>query len=401
MSDRPPRPAGPARLVLFWGLLLALLVLVLEGVAFLTGLLVPDLYDHRAAVLSRIGPEVTARAARVDPVLGWEPQPGTIRRAGDCRGREVSYTVAADGARDYPGYRPAAATILVGGDSYAFGDEAQDARAFPAILAGLTGKTVANLGVRGYGPVQALLRLERHVERYPAARTVVLGIMYENVHRMVNSYRPVLYDQADPLAFLPHMRDGRLRPHPGRQALADEARLRASIEAAFDDDFWAKPRRGFPYLVSMIEGLSSRYFILRTVQRKLSRTGRARRPEYGMSYASPEIQANLIGLLDRFANLAAGRGLEAVALFMPRNRFDTTSVQDLLAATGERFPPGVAVVDLGAGDVDWARYNLVNPADGNTCHPSSYGYGEIARHLAGALRRDGVRSGTARARPGT
>ncbi len=383
MSDRPPHPAGPARLVLFWGLLLTVLALVLEGVAFLTGLLAPDLYDHRAAVLARVDADVTAEAARVDPVLGWEPQPGTVRREPDCLGREVTYTAAADGARDYPGYRPAAATIVVAGDSYAFGDEAQDAAAFPALLAGLTGETVANLGVGGYGPVQALLRLERHIERYPAARTVVLGIMYENVHRMVNSYRPVLYDKADPLAFLPFMRDGRLQPHPGRQALADEGRLRAAIEAAFDDDFWAKPRRGFPYLVSLIEGLSSRYFVLRTVQRNLSQIGQA---EYRMSYDSPEIQANLFGLLDRFADLAAGRGLEAFVLFMPRNRFDTTSVQDLLAARGDRFPSGVAVVDLGAGDVDWARYNLVNPADGNICHPSSYGYGEIARHLAGALR---------------
>jgi hypothetical protein len=383
MSVRPARRTGPARLVLFWGLLLTVLALVLEGVAFLTGLLAPDLYDHRAAVLARIDADVMAEAAKVDPELGWEPQPGTVRREADCLGREVTYTAAADGARDYPGYRPAAATILVAGDSYAFGDEAQDAVAFPALLAGLTGETVANLGVGGYGPVQALLRLERHVEGYPAARTVVFGIMYENVHRMVNSYRPVLYDKADPLAFLPFMRDGRLRPHPGRQALADEERLRASIEAAFDDDFWAKPRRGFPYVVSLIEGLSSRYFVLRTVQRNLSRIGQ---PEYRLSYASPEIQAGLFGLLDRFADLAAGRGLDAVVLFMPRNRFDTTSVQDLLAARGDRLPPGMTVVDLGAADVDWARYNLENPADGNVCHPSSYGYGEIARHLAGALR---------------
>lgn len=383
MSERPSPGNGPARLIFFWGLLLAVIVLVLEGVAFLTGLLTPDLYDHRDDVLARVDADLLAQSARVDPVLGWEPEPGTVRREADCLGRDVAYSTAADGARDYPGYRPAAATLIVAGDSYAFGDEADDASAFPAVLADLTGETVANLGVGGYGPVQALLRLERHLGQYPAARTVVLGIMYENVHRMVNSYRPVLYDKADPLAFLPFMRAGRLQPHPGREALADEGRLRAAIEGAFDEDFWAKPRRRFPYAVSLAQGLSSRYFMLRTVQRNLSRIGR---PEYAMSYASPEIQASLLGLLERFADLAAGRGLDAVVLFMPRNRFDTSSVQALLAARGDDFTPGLEVVDLGTAGVDWDRYNLENPADGNVCHPSSYGYREIARSLAAALR---------------
>jgi hypothetical protein len=383
VSDRPSSPAGPARRVLFWGLLLLVVLFLLEGAAFLAGALVPDLYDHRAAVLGRIDDDVLAGAARIDPELGWEPRPGAVRREADCLGREVAYTAAADGARDYPGYRPVAATIVVAGDSYAFGDEAPDAGAFPAVLAGLTGETVANLGVGGYGPVQALLRLERRLDSYPAARAVVLGIMYENVHRMMNGYRPVLYDKADPLAFLPHMRDGRLQPHPGREVLADEASLLAGVEAAFDEDFWAKPRRRFPHTLALARGLSSQYFRLRTLQRTLSKAGW---PEYAMSYASPAIRENLFALLDRYAAMAAARGLAALVLFVPRNRFDTESVQRLLAEEGALFPAGLTVVDLGDGDVDWGQFNLENPADGNVCHPSSYGYRAIAERVAAALR---------------
>jgi hypothetical protein len=383
MPDRDQLPRGPGRRLLLWCVLLAVIALVFEAVAFVTSLLVADLYDHRDVVISRLDAGVLAAAAKVDPVLGWEPVPATTRREATCVGDEIVYSIAADGARDYPGYLPADATIIVVGDSYAFGDEVGDAGAFPAVLAELRDEPVANLGVGGYGPVQALLRLERHIDRYPNARAVVLGIMYENVHRMVNSYRPVLYDKTEPLAFVPYMRDGRVQPHPGRDALLDEASFRALIETAFDTDFWAKPRRRFPYVLALAESLSSNFFLLRTAQRSLSRVGW---PEYGMSFASPVIRENLFGLLDRFAALAAARGLESVVLFMPRNRFDTESVQRLIAARGDRFPAGLRVVDVAAGDTDWSRYNLENPADGNVCHPSEYGYRQIARQLAAALR---------------
>lgn len=382
MSATETGAETPARRALLWGLLLAVVAAVLEGFAYLTGLLTPDLYDHREAVLARVESGTPAVAARVDPVLGWEPAPGAVLDGFTCLGDPLEYTIAADGARGYPGYEPFAAPIVVAGDSYTFGDEAVDAATFPAVLADLTGAPVANLGVGGYGPVQAVLRLERHLDRYPDARVVVLTIMYENVHRMMNGYRPVLYDGADVRAFLPHMKDGRLRPHPGRAVLADEAALVAGIEAAFDRDFWAKPRHRFPYTLALARGLASEYFKLRTVQRKLSNVGR---PEYGMTYETPAIRDNLFALLDRFAAFAAGRGLSPVLLFVPRNRFDTTSVQRLLAEEGGRFPGGLAVADVADGEVDWSRFNLENPADGNVCHPSAYGYRVIAERLAAAL----------------
>ena len=61
-------------------------------------------------------------------------------------------------------------------------------------------------------------------------------------------------------------------------------------------------------------------------------------------------------------------------------------LQRLIAARGDRLPAGLRVVDVAAGEMDWSRYNLENPADGNVCHPSEYGYRQIARQLAAALR---------------
>jgi hypothetical protein len=46
--------------------------------------------------------------------------------------------------------------------------------------------------VGGYGPEQALLKLEGLIDRFPSARVVVLAITYDDFSRMVNSYRPVL-----------------------------------------------------------------------------------------------------------------------------------------------------------------------------------------------------------------
>ncbi len=65
--------------------------------------------------------------------------------------------------------------------------------------------------VAGYGPEQALLKLEGLIDRFPKARVAVLSIMYENSRRMVNSYRPVYYRFTGiSLGLKPFLRDGTL-----------------------------------------------------------------------------------------------------------------------------------------------------------------------------------------------
>lgn len=374
---------GGARIAAYWAVILVMLVVLLEALAFAADFLADDLFDHRDSAFARLAERQMTGKQNVDPVLGWEPIPSSEFIEADCVGQEILYQVAADGARNYPGYEPADATVVVAGDSYAFGSEAPDPAAFPAVLAELLAQPVANLGVGGYGPVQALLRLERHIDEYPNAHTVVLGIMYENVHRMVNSYRPVLYDKTDVLAFTPYMRDGGLQPYPGTDALSSEESLRRQMTKAFDTDFWAKPQHRFPYSLALFKAISSHYFMLRKVQKSLRKTGR---PEYAMTFASPAIQENLFGLLDRFSKLAERRGLRGIVLFMPRNRLDVASVQALLNAERSRLPATLLALDVAEADVDWSRYNLENKADDNICHPSEYGYIEIARYLAAKLR---------------
>ena len=381
-----PKDSG-ARIAAYWAVILLMFAVLFEVVGFAAGFIGLDAFDHRDTVIARLGERQTADLRKVDPIVGWQPVPGVQLEDTSCLGVKRMHQIGLDGARAYPGYAPEQATIVVSGDSYTYGAEVADPDAFPAVLAGLTGETVANLGVGGYGPVQAVLRLEEKIDNYPRARMIILGIMYENVHRMMNGYRPVLYDKMPIFAFAPYMRDGEVQPHIGKAPLMSDETLLPEIEQAFDTDFWAKPLHRFPYSVALFKGLSSNFFQLRRVQKTLRKMGQ---PEYVLTFSSPVIQENLFGLLDRFAALARSRGLGAVVVFMPRNRLDIQSVQTLIAEQGDRFADGLTVVDVAAADIDWSRYNLENKEDGNICHPSEYGYSEIAQHLAASIGQQTV-----------
>ncbi len=375
---------GRGRRSVFAAMLLLPLAVGVELVAFASGVLTDDLYDHRDAVLPRLDAEhLAVRRAAVDFVLGWVPRsPSTVAEE-NCLGEAIEYATDAWGARTYPGYSRDAVRVLAVGDSYTRGDEVPAAASYPARLAARLGVAVANLGVGGFGPTQALLHLERELPRYPAAHTVVLGIMYENVFRMRNSYRAVLYDKSDPVSFKPYMETDRLVPHPAADTFESLPAMHRYANERFDTDFWAKPRHRFPYTVSLAAALRTPYFVFRKLPKRARVVGR---PEYAGVYRSPAFTEPLLLLLERFAEVARAHDVAAVALFLPRNRLDTTSAalflddpktRSQLAAAG-----GLVVGDLGGAEVDWARFNLVEADGDDICHPSPDGYEAIAAFAA-------------------
>ncbi len=374
--------------VAFAAVLLGLVWLVLEGIAFATYYLAEDLYDHRVPVLARMTPRALEafRNGPGDPVLGWDPRgPATVEEP-NCLGELVAYDVDSHGARSYPGYDGLTADVVVVGDSYTQGAEVPGGETYPAQLAQLLGASVANYGVGGYGPVQSFLRLQRKLALHPHARFVVLGIMYENVYRMLNRYRPVLYDKASPFSFKPYMAGGRLAPHPGEAAIADVAGARRYAEHAFAEDFWAKPQHRFPYSLSLLRAVRSNFFYFRKLQKRLRVFGVH---EYFLTFRSEAVGAGLFGLLDLYAEFADSRGVIPVVLFIPRNYLDTRSVSKLIAGHRGRFPPDLVIGDLAKADVDWSAFNLVNREEDNICHPSPYGYGQIAAYAAELVRAAG------------
>ena len=205
--------------------------------------------------------------------------------------------------------------------------------------------------------------------------------MYENVHRMMNGYRPVLYDNTDAFFFKPHMDRGRLRTLPPGDRGVEETLRRA--RESFDEDFWARPRHRFPYLGSLLRAYGADYFVLRKLQKRLRLLGL---PEFHLSYRNGAITEGIFAVLDDYAERASGWGVTPVAVFIPRNRLDLRSVSRLLEEAGDRLPEGLIVGDVGARPgVDWERFNLIETDGDDYCHPSAYGYGVIAETVASLL----------------
>jgi len=247
---------------------------------------------------------------------------------------------------------------------------------------------VANHGVGGYGPTQSFLNLTRVISHYPQAKIVVLAIMYENLYRMVNSYRPVLYSTSSTYALKPYMSNGEIQAHPGARALEDIEYFKQMANRSFDNDFWAKPDAGFPYMVSLAEALSSNYFIYWKMQKLLRGLGH---PEYSLIFKDEDIRANLIHLLNRYAEYANSMGFQAVVIFIPRNRHDTQSASWYIDQSRSEFHPGLLIGDVGAKKgVDWINFNLQEQDGDNICHPSTYGYQTIAEYIAEFMRAEKV-----------
>ena len=136
---------------------------------------------------TRQGP-IPQEFVKVDTDLGWVPAP-------DLRdhklGRVGVSTNAAGmrGLRDYPQARTGAPRVVVLGDSYAFGQCAEDEETFPQQLEGLLpGSEVLNLGGMGYGHDQMLLRWRRDGAPYQPD-VVVLGFKKMDISRNRLAFR--------------------------------------------------------------------------------------------------------------------------------------------------------------------------------------------------------------------
>jgi hypothetical protein len=370
---------------------LALVALAIETLMFAASFSFDEIFDEREKFLRNLDTDGLRAFAqgRGDPVLGWTRQGPETVEALDCQGNAVVYRFDADGARVDPKFVAADARVIAVGDSYTVGAEVEDAGTWPARLAARLGVPVVNHGVGGYDPVQSVLRLDQKAALYPRAEVAVLGIMYENVHRLVNSYRPVLKDDARPYLLKPYMAHGVLVPHPGLEPLEDFAVFLRHAHAAFDDDFWARPRRRFPYTLAFVRGLRSNAFVFRELPYDLRDYGV---PEYAWTFEAERFRRELIAAFDHFVAVAQRHGLQPVVVFFPRNRFDTSSASSFLATQRQRFPAGLVAADAGAAAIDWDRYNLEGERSGepDLCHPSAYGYDALAEGVAQTLRANGL-----------
>jgi hypothetical protein len=149
---------------------------------------------------------------------------------------------------------PASADIVAIGDSQTYGVSVTSRNAWPAQLARLTGKTVYNLALGGYGPVQYLHLLKTKALSL-SPKVVIVGLYFGNdlldAHRMTHKETPRAgrVSAADS-KMLRGVRDWLARHSViyGMTSIAVGARLRlAEVEASESDSIVIveDPARGF------------------------------------------------------------------------------------------------------------------------------------------------------------
>jgi hypothetical protein len=374
--------------IAFYFIMAAITLCLVELSSFVIVQLVDrdDFFDSRDIVFARLNDADLAefKAKSADPVMGWRWHGPLEREEKNCLGDTIQYQYDAAGAREYPGFDAATTEVVVVGDSYTNGDEVSASDAFPARLAQLLGVSVANHGVGGYDPTQSLLNLQENIVRYPQAKVAVMVIMYENLYRMMNSYRPVLYTASSDYTLKPYMAGGHMVPHPGAAVFDSLEQFEAAARHSFDNDFWAKPVAKFPYSLALGRSLASNYFYFRKLQRAVSRLGK---PEYSQIFNADDIKLNLVALLNQYASMASDWGVQPVAIFVPRNRLDTSSASAFIAQNRAAIDARLLLGDVAKfPGVDWVKFNTQEKNSDNICHPSVYGYQTIADYIAGFMR---------------
>jgi hypothetical protein len=315
-------------------------------------------------------------ADRYDERLGWRNPQSATAIIEDCLGEPKHYSWNEQGARLSGANGPV--DVIVVGDSFTHGHEASDNESYPYRLQQITGLVVANHGVNAFDPLQSTLQLEAVASRYPQARLAIMGIMYENIRRVPNRYRGIYSPLAkEPFSFKPFVDVGRsddafrdnLNAPPARSPQA----LRAKVEAAIEQDYWGRPQASFPYLASVAKALATRP-IRSSVERMI----------WGgagiIEYQDRALVSALQRVVGRFMSSARRHGLRAVIAFIPQNGRDLTSPDALIDRLRADHPDGL-FLNVGQAPIDWDRYNL----NGAVCHPSAYGYDQIARHIASAI----------------
>ncbi len=144
------------------------------------------------------------RIGQPDERLGWTPIPSrsTVARSGT--GKPVHYRIDAWGyraANEQSTPDPSLPTLIVTGESIAFGHGLEYEETFAAVLGQRLGLQVANAAVAGYGSDQAYLRMVDALSRFQRPVAVLTVFMPLQLRRCLQDYRPRLVLRGDQLAW--------------------------------------------------------------------------------------------------------------------------------------------------------------------------------------------------------
>jgi hypothetical protein len=382
LPESAPLKVGPARnkQFAFWAITIIFLLVCIELACFLVTRFRPDLFDQRELIVAQLGSADFERiqANSASDLLGWDNPASVITQTKNCAGEEVTSTYSSDRIRLHGRGRPHDAVVLIAGDSFTHGNEVSDQDTYPAQLERILGVPTANLGVSGYGPDQALLKLETQIENFPRAKVVILSIAYAGAAYMLNSFRPLVQNPTGRhFGLKPYVGNGTFHEIIGGHPYRSFEAFKGAALSAFDEDYWRRPRPTFPYLESVVKMIFLPSFWVPTLTQITESLGR---PHYDLLHRIPSVQSGLRAIYERFMDWSAKRGLPGIVVFIPTDAHDRTSGLTAIAAATADQRRGLTFLNVTIGDGSTYMQQT-------GCHPSPAGYRTIARSVADVARR--------------
>ncbi len=214
------------------------------------------------------------------------------------------------------------------GDSFTYCANVPNDQTWQTFLARKLGTNVLNFGVGGYGTDQAALKHDSH--NTVKASITLLGILPENINRIVNIYRPFyMYNDSLRLTkpmFMKQASGIQLIPNPIQRA-SDIAKLHdlAFLEKLGDLDYWFQfdkklPPLGFPWTFSLLNW-SEPVLNQLMLHVPASLSGDTKRRYHWNLFEEPgpcEIMAHVV---DLFVSNCRKRNSIPIVIFMPHKDY--------------------------------------------------------------------------------
>ena len=273
------------------------------------------------------------------PVLGWSLAANS-GAANDQSGSPDQLRTNTLGIRSLREYtpKPLAGRIRVAafGDSFTHGDGVANDQTWEAKLEALDSRfEVLNFGVPGYGPDQAYLRYQLEGKQVNP-HIVIIGVMSENIYRIVNRYRSFYMPRTGlPLAKPRFVMEGRtmhLLPNP--------LPTLASYQQLLDNPGEVLPRLGvndFHYMTAYTAGQFDFLATVRLSKMALSRYSEREQIKNldGTYNTNSEAFILLVELLSNFYDEVIRDGAVPVVLVFP----NTTDMNRLLRGKPVAYAP--------------------------------------------------------------
>jgi len=228
------------------------------------------------------------------------------------------------------------------GDSFTYCDEVGDTETWQEQLAGMLSADIYNFGVGAYGTDQAYLRFHEEFEKV-STPLVALGLITENINRIVNRYRPFYFEHTG--YTLPKPRfilRGQIRElieNPVRNENEIDKLLDPKfVESLGENDFWfrryERPALSFPYTAIL---LNQRFW-----QEIFHRRGGGQiddlspRP-WANLWTFPPARDLMFSIIDSFMEESRAAGKVPFINLLPNQT-------EVIAQNQEKNPPKLAVV---------------------------------------------------------